>query len=317
MAAYLARRLLYTVVAFFLLTLTVFSAVRLMPGNAVYASLAESGFAPSPEALKVSLHELGLDGSYPTQYLRWLGRAVRGDFGQSFTSHRSVNGMLGQALPVTLELGVFALAVCVVVGLPLGVVAGLKRNTPIDFLSRLVAILGVTVPSFVIALVVLLLGLRWFNWVPPTRFRSLADDPARNLEQFIIPALVLGYALSAGVTRMMRSTVLEVLNEDFVRTARAKGLVGRVVVSRHVLRNALIPVITVIGLQAAAVFGGAVIIESIFNLPGLGNLLLNAVTHRDYPVVQGAVLFIGAAVIAVNLVVDLAYGYIDPRIRFG
>jgi len=315
MTAYLARRLLYTAIAFVLLTLTVFSAVRLLPGNAVYASMAESGFSPSPEQIKETLKELGLQGSFGAQYLHWLGHAARGDLGRSFITRRSVDSMLGQALPVTVELGILAIAVCVLLGLPLGVLAALHRNSPLDFLSRIVAIVGITVPSFVVSMAALLVGLRWFHWVPPTSFRTFGQDPVRNVEQLLIPSLILGYALSASVTRLTRSTVLEVLNEDFVRTARAKGLAGRVVVGRHVMRNALIPVVTVVGLQVAAVFGGSVIVESIFNLPGLGNLLLNAVIHRDYPVVQGAVLFVGTAVIAVNLAVDLAYGYLDPRIR--
>jgi len=312
----MVRRLLYSAVAFLLLTLTVFSAVRLLPGNAVYASMAESGFAPSQDQIRTILRDLGLQGSFVSQYGRWLGHAAEGDLGRSFVSRRPVNDMLAQALPVTLELGLFSIIVCVALALPLGLLAALHRNSIVDYLSRIVAILGVTVPSFVLAMAALLIGLRWFHWVPPTGYRTLTDDPARNLLQFVLPAIILGYGLSAGVTRMLRSTVLEVLGEDFVRTARAKGLVSRVVVMRHVLRNALIPVITVLGLQVAAVLGGAVIIESIFNLPGLGNLLLNAVTHRDFPVVQGAVLFIGLAVILVNLAVDVAYGYLDPRIRF-
>lgn len=317
MQAYVFRRLLYAVLTFFLITFVIFGAVRALPGDSVLAAFDEGGVAPSPEHIAQVRKDLGLDKPFYEQYAVWIGNVFRGDLGRSFITNREVGGLLKQALPVTLELTLLAVAIAMVISIPLGVLGGLTRGTPIDYTSRMVAVLGITIPSFVWGMVALLAGVRWFNWVPPTSYTSLIDNPRNNLGQFMLPAIILGYALAGSQTRMVRSTVLEVLRKDFVRTAYAKGLTGRVVLMRHVMRNAMIPVITLMGLQVATVLGGSIVVEQIFNLPGVGQLLLNGVAKRDYPIVQAGVLVTASAVVIVNLVVDVSYAIIDPRIRRG
>lgn len=317
MSKYVVRRVLYSIPTVVLLSLVVFSAVRVLPGDVVLANLAESGFIPSEEQLEAIRRDLGLNEPFAKQYMVWLGQLVHGDLGDSLASGQSISSMFRQAMSVSIELGILAILVSLAVSVPLGVLAAVYRNTPVDYISRVVAVGGVSVPSFVLGMVVLLVGVRWFGSSPPTRYTPLQNDPVANLKQFIIPALILGYELAASVTRMTRSTVLEVLHEDYVRTAYAKGLMQQVVLVRHVLRNALIPVVTVVGLQVAVLFGGVVIIESVFSLPGVGQMLVKAVTRRDYPVVQATVLIAGLAVIIANLLVDLVYAYLDPRIRYG
>lgn len=316
MGAYLSRRLLYSLPTVLLLTLFVFSAVRILPGDVLMANLAETGFVTENQ-IEAFRKEMGLDEPFAKQYLVWLSQVLRADLGESLATGRSVWDMLGQAYPVTLELGLLSLLVSLVIGLPLGVLAGLKRNSPVDYLGRAIAVAGITVPGFVVAMSVLLVGARYFEWIPPSTYRPLYADPVANLTQFLVPSAILGYELAAIVMRMARSAVLEVMHEDYVRTARAKGLTERRVLLRHVVRNAMNPVVTVVGLQMVTLLGGIVIIESIFGLPGVGLLLVDGVTQRDYPVVQAVVLTMGIGVIAVNLVVDLAYAALDPRIRYG
>jgi peptide/nickel transport system permease protein len=218
-----------------------------------------------------------------------------------------------QAVPVSIELAILALFIGVAMGISLGIVSSVSRGSAVDYLASLISTIGITVPSFVIGLVVLLVGVEKFSWIPPTRYAPLTDDIRSNAAQFTIPALILAFALAAGIARITRSSMLEVLNGDYIRTARAKGLQRLTVLRRHAFRNALIPIITVIGLQLAAVLGGSVVMESLFNLPGLGRLVLNGIRNRDYPVVQGGVLVIVCFVVLVNLLVDLSYGLIDPR----
>jgi peptide/nickel transport system permease protein len=260
---------------------------------------------------------MGLADPLPVQYVRWLGDLLRGDPGTSLRSGQPVAKLLLASLPITVELAVLATLIATLVAIPLGVLSAVKRDTGLDFAARVGGLIGLSLPSFWIATLALLFTSKVFGWVPKTRFISPFDDPVGNLQQMILPALALAIQLMAIEMRMTRTTMLEVLGQDFVRTARAKGLRQQAVVFRHALRNALIPVVTVIGLSVGSLMAGAVLTETIFSWPGVGNTLLQAIFNRDYPLVQGATLYLATAFVLINLGVDILYAYLDPRIKQG
>ena len=242
---------------------------------------------------------------------------LRGDLGVSFWTREPVLDEILRRLPVSIELAVLAMFFGLLIAVPTGIFSAVRQDTWLDYLFRTGAIGGLSVPGFWMATVVIVAASIWWQWVPPMRYTPFARDPVKNLSQLLLPAIILGLALSASVMRMTRSMVLEVLREDYVRTAWAKGLPESLVIFRHVLKNAMIPVVTVMGLQLSALLGGTVIMESIFVIPGMGKFLLDAITWRDYPVIQGINLFLATAVIVLNLMIDVVYGFLDPRIRFG
>ena len=258
---------------------------------------------------------LGLDRSMPEQYLRWAGAVLQGDLGKSLWHSTPVLQEVLHRLPVTFELGLLALLVALGLALPIGVYSAMRQDTYADQIARSFSILLLAVPSFWVGTMVMVFPSIWWGWSPEVNYVKFSEDPLQNLKQMMVPAIVLGMSLSAVTMRLTRTMMLEVLRQDYIRTAWAKGLRERLVVLRHALRNALIPVVTLVGLQAPLVIGGAVIIEQIFVLPGMGLLMLDAVSQRDYPVVTGVFLVVGVAVMLINLLVDLSYGVLDPRVR--
>ena len=314
MRAYIIRRLLSGLIILFLLSIIVFLLLRVVAGDA--ASL-RCGLSCTPEGIKQARHELGLDAPYPTQYLTWLKDLATGHLGIGSLNQKPVLDTMRQRLPVTLELLVITITFTVAVGVPFGIISALYRNSMADHIVRLTAVLGLAVPSFWVATLVIFIPNELWGYSPPFGHAvSFFSDPVANLRQFVPPAAVLALASAAGVMRLTRSSLLEVMRTDYIRTARSKGLRDSLVVSRHALRNAMIPVVTVLGLQIASLLGGAVIIEVIFALPGLGRLEYEALLGRDYQVVQSLTLYIGAAVILMNLLVDISYAWLDPRIRY-
>jgi peptide/nickel transport system permease protein len=313
MRTYILQRLLIAIPSLLIASLIVFVLPRLIPGDAVQLMLEEKAYGKDLAELRA---KLGLDRPIPVQYVNWIGKITRGDFGESLWTRRPVVGELARRLPVTLTLGGMAIAVAILIGIPIGILAAVRQDGVLDFFGRSAAILGLSIPGFVQAIVVILLPAIWWGWTPLVRFVELSKDPAGYLLQFILPAIILGIASAAGIMRLTRGMLLEVLRQDYVRTAWAKGLRERVVVLKHGLKNAIIPVVTVLGLQVAQIAGGAVIIETIFGLPGMGQFLVDAIVQRDYPVIQGINLLIVMIIVTINLLVDLTYAMMDPRIRY-
>jgi peptide/nickel transport system permease protein len=314
MSRSILRRVVLLVPTLLGITFVVFAAVRFLPGDAIDQISSQSG-APNPELRRQLEEKYSLNQNIPTQYLGWMADIVRGDLGTSIGSSRAVTRELRDRLPVTFQLGVMALSVSLLISLPVGVLSAVKQDTPWDYISRTFAIGFLAVPTFWLGLIVITYGFQWFGWTPPLRYHRLWDQPVENLKTMWVPALILGASLAGGVTRLTRSMMLEVLRQDYIRTATAKGLGGRTVVVRHAVRNAIIPVVSVIGLQVPVIVGGTVILERIFSLPGMGNLMLDAISTRDYPIVQAVVLISATTVVLSNFVTDIAYSIIDPRIR--
>lgn len=314
MAQYIMNRLLLAVPSLMFVSLVIFSLVRLIPGDAVMARVGETGYV-SAEVLQQMREELGLDKSFLVQYADWAGKAVRGDFGTSLWTREPVLPTIISRMNVSLEIAILAVSWAVILALPLGIISAVRRNTPIDYCARVFSIIGLSAPDFWLATILLLVLSKYLGWLPEFGWYSPISDPGQNLQSMAFPALIVGYRLSAVSARMTRSAMLEVLREDYIRTARAKGLREFDVVVKHALRNSLIPVITIIGAQLTGLLGGLVIVEQIFSLPGQGRLLLDAVTHRDYPVVQGSVMVMAMIFVVSNLLIDLSYGVLDPRIR--
>ncbi|MGD9892640.1 MAG: ABC transporter permease [Dehalococcoidia bacterium] len=315
MTNYIIRRILGAVVVLFLMSIVVFRLVHWLPGDALLVKLGEAGRIP-PDKLEEARAEMGIDRPLTEQYLDWLAGILRGDFGQSLIWDDSVGQRILDGLPITLELAILASVVALLVAIPVGVLSALKQDTPVDYVARVLAILGLAVPNFWMATMLLLYLTLWFQWTPPLRYTPFWEDPWTNLQTFALPSLVLGFTLGASLTRMTRSTVLEVLRNDYIRTARSKGLRDRIVIGRHVLKNAMIPVITIFGLQFTGLLGGSVIMESLFSLPGIGGITLQAVQQRDYTQIQGNALIFGAIALFINVVVDVSYAWFDPRIRY-
>jgi len=313
MRKYVLRRLLIATSSLFLASLVVFSLPRMIPGDVVQLMLEERAYGKDLEDLRA---KLGLNRPIHIQYLEWAGRIVRGELGESLWTKRPVLEELGRRLPVSLKLGLLALLFSVSIALPIGILAAIRQDSLADYVARSLAIVGLSVPGFWIATMVILLPSLWWNWSPPIQFTEFSVDPWAHVSQFIIPAFILGIASSAAIMRLTRAQLLEVLRQDYVRTAWAKGVRESAVVLKHSLKNSLIPVITVLGIQIAQILGGTVIFETIFGLPGMGRFLFDAINQRDYPVIQGVNLVIVSVVILMNLAVDACYAYLDPRIRY-
>jgi peptide/nickel transport system permease protein len=305
--------LLVAIPSLLIASLIVFSLPRLLPGDVVQLMLEEKAYGKDLDDLRA---KLGLDRPLPVQYAAWLGAVGRGDLGESLWTRQPVSAELARRLPVTVMLGLLALGVAVLIGVPVGVVAAARPDGLLDFVARSAAIFGLSVPAFVKAIVIILLPAIWWGWTPMIRFVEFSQDPVTHVLQFLLPGTILGIASAAAIMRLTRGMLLEVLRQDYVRTAWAKGMGERVIVLKHALKNAIIPVMTVLGLQVAQIAGGAVIIETIFSLPGMGQLLVESIIQRDYPVIQGINLLIVTVIVAINLAVDLAYAVVDPRIRY-
>lgn len=315
MRRYIVRRLLLLIPSFILVTMIVFVLIRLLPGDALIAMI-EQGLTAGRVEREELRREMGIDKPIYVQYKDFMWGVLRGDLGNSLLSDSSVGQIIRKRLPVTLELAVMAIFVSLFIAIPVGVISAIRQDTPLDYLLRSVSIGGLSVPNFWLATLVITFPSIWFGWIPPLRYVSFFADPLTNLKQFIIPAAILGVTLAATVMRITRTMMLEVLRQDYIRTAFAKGLSERTIVYRHALKNALIPVITVLGLQIAFLVGGTVIIESIFALPGMGTLLISSINQRDWPIIQGINLILTGWVLGINLIVDLSYAFLDPRIRY-
>ena len=313
MKTYVIRRLLQLIPVLFGISVLIFAVMKMIPGDVISGIL---GVDATPE-LREQLREIyGLDRPYVVQYLDWIGGVLRGDFGESIRTGEPILPQILTRFKVTAELTILAAIISWIIAIPLGILAAVKRNSMADRFVRVFALLGVSVPNFSLSILLILFLSLVFNYFSPLGYVGFFEDPIRNLQIMILPASILGVSIAGSVMRMTRSSVLEVLRQDFVRTVRAKGASERVAIFRHVLRNALIPIITLVGMQIGSLLGGAVIVEQIFSLPGLGQMTLTGINQRDYPVVQGCVLFIAFVYVLVNLVTDLLYSYIDPRISY-
>ncbi|HVI83679.1 MAG TPA: ABC transporter permease [bacterium] len=313
MLRYLRARILALLLILIIMSVIVFSFLHLTPGDPVEAMLGTE----VDQATKAGLRQaLGLDRPLFVQYAVWIGRAARGDLGSSIRTHERVSAILGEKLPVTLELTVAASLVGLIIALPAGVLAAVRRNSAIDLGAMGIALAGVSIPSFSLGVMLILLFALHWRWLPSIGYVSLLRDPVGALRHLVLPAVTLGLGLAGALTRMVRSGVLEELGQDYVRTAKAKGLSFPSVINRHVLRNALLPALTVLGVQVSVLLGGAVITEQIFAWPGVGQLAVQAVQSRDYPLLQGTILMIAVLATVVQLGVDIGYALMDPRIRF-
>jgi peptide/nickel transport system permease protein len=318
MRKYLGQRLLIAIPTLFGVTLLIFIAMRVLPGDPLSAISGEGGgtYVLSKEQLQAARVSLGLDRPYVVQYLDWLRDILRGDLGKSFWRGEPIRELIFRRAPITGQIALMAIILSWVIGLPVGLVGALWRNSLTDYASRLVVTFFMAIPSFWVGLMVVLSLVLAFTWRPPLTIVYLWDDPIRNLQMTAGPALVLGVALAALMARITRSSVLEVLGEDYVRTARAKGLHERIVVWRHALVNAMLPILTVSGTALGALLGGSVAVERAFSVPGLGLALVFAVAERDWMLIQNLVLLYGTVFVLINLVIDVSYGWFDPRIRY-
>lgn len=316
MFRYLLSRLFWSVPVLLGASVLIFVLLRFLPGDIVDIIVGSEGSA-TPEVRETIRRLFGLDQPIYVQYFVWLGAILRGDLGSSLRTSEPVMGLLLSRLPITIELAVLSVAMAVVLALPLGVVAAVKRGGVIEVVARLIGLIGLSLPSFWMATMLILIASLGFGWLPSLVYVSPLADPLENLKQMLMPALALALGLMAIIVRMARSAMLEVLGQEYVKTARAKGLGERVVLMRHALKNAMIPVVTVVGIEMGTLFGSTVIIEQIFGLPGMGWTFVNGIYQRDYPTVQGAVLMLALTFVIVNLITDLLYAYLDPRIRYG
>ncbi|MDI7742045.1 ABC transporter permease [Lysinibacillus fusiformis] len=313
MAEYIVRRLIFGIFVLFIMTTFIFIIMRAVPGDVVTLQLANSGAtAEQMDALKA---EMGLDKSVLGQLVDWVSNAVKGDLGNSLWSGQEVSKIILERLPVTIQLAIMSIVLAIIIGIPIGVISAVKQNTFIDHFLKVISIGGLSIPNFWLGLIMLTVLSLVLNWIPPLGYQSFAENPFVNIQQMFLPAICLAITLSASIVRMTRSAVLEVLHSEFIRTVRAKGAKEGIVIFKHALRNSLVSVITLIGLQIGYLLGGTVVLESIFALPGLGSLIFESVLVRDYPIVQSTVLVFGAMFLLVNLIVDVMYGWVDPRIR--
>lgn len=309
---YFGKKLAQMLPVAFFVTIIVFALTNLLPGDPTVTILGEQATPEQRAAVRI---EYGLDQPAPIRYVTWLARVVQGDFGRSLRTREDVGQMLAARVPVTLELGFLSILIAVAIGMPAGILAARFRGSFIDVIASFLAMSSVAVPYFWMGVLLIMLFSLKLGWLPASGHVRLFDDPAENLRLMIMPALTIGTAFAALVMRQTRASMLQVLSQDYVRTARAKGLNERLVLTRHALRNALIPIVTVIGLQVGALLGGAVVTETVFALPGLGRMLVDGIFQRDFPVIQGAILFIVIAVFLVNLLTDMLYRAFDPRVK--
>ena len=316
MRSYITKRLFIAAVTLVGMSMVIFVLMRLTPGNIVDIIFESAGYVDQADKKQLE-RELGIDQPIPVQYARWVGELARGYLGKSYRYERPAWDIIRPRLPVTLELAGLALVFSIALGVPFGVISAIRQDRPLDYVLRVVSLAGLSMPSFWLGMIVILLLVRSLGWIPSVLYISPFDDLRANLAQFLIPALAVGYRSSALIMRITRSAMLEVLREDYIRTAWAKGQREMFVVWRHALKNASLPVITLIGIEFAFLIGGLVVTETVFNLPGVARYLVEAIQARDYPVVQNLTMFIAIVVVLANLTVDLLYAWADPRIKYG
>jgi peptide/nickel transport system permease protein len=317
MRTYIIKRILALIPTLILATLIVFFLIRMVPGHVIDLMLSQQDISADKVTRQKIEHELGLDVPVHVQYLRWVsGVVLKGDLGRSLWRQTDVWKDIKTRIPVTAELALMSLIISLLVAIPVGVYAAVRQDTILDYLGRTVSILGIAVPYFWVGTLVIIYPALWWGWSPSVQLIKFSDNPWGNIKMFIIPAAILGLFLSAVTMRMTRAMMLEVLRNDYIRTAWAKGAPEKIVIIRHALKNALIPVVTLVGIQVPTLVGGTIVIEQIFSLPGIGLLLYDAVLQRDYSVISGLMLVIGFIVLIVNLLVDLSYGLIDPKVRY-
>lgn len=315
MQRYIVRRVMLAIPTIILVMFATFVMVRFVPGDLVELILAENPYATEQD--KIDLRErLGLDESIPLQFAKYSGNLLQGDMGYSHWTNRPVTEELRRRLPVTLEFGMLAVLLGLLVAVPVGIISAIRQDTLADYLARSFAILSISVPYFFTATLLVIFPVIWFGWAPPLTYAGWSEGPAGHLYYMFFPAFILGVNLSGSVMRMTRTMVLEVMRQDYIRTAYAKGLRERTVLVRHAMKNALIPVVTIIGLQIGGALSGTLIIETIFNMPGVGRYFISSILARDYPSIQGVVLVLATVVVFVNLIVDLIYAVLDPRISY-
>ena len=314
MQGYILRRLLALLPTLFFASLIVFVSMRLIPGDVIDLMLAQNDIATSQDRARIEA-ALGLDQPMLVQYFDWVGGVFSGDLGRSLWQNTPVVDQLWATMPITFELGLLALLVALTVAIPIGIYSAMRQDSAGDYIARSFSLLMLAIPGFWLGTLVMVFPSVWWRWSPPLEYTPFFIDPIANLSHMIVPAILLGLSMSAVTMRMTRTMMLEVMRQDYIRTARAKGVNESLLIVRHALRNGLIPVVTLIGLQAPLLIGGAVILEQIFVVPGMGLLLLEAVFQRDYPVISGIFLVVGVGVLLINLVVDLSYGFLDPKVR--
>lgn len=317
MRQYAIKRIALIVPTVLLVTIIVFTVMRLLPGDPALVILSEGDASFTQEELEDLRRQLGTDRPIVVQYVDWIGGLVQGDLGTSiWRSGQPVTKLVGDRVFRTLELAVLAILIAVVFAVPLGIISAIKPDSVIDYFSRVIALVGISIPTFFAGLLVVLVLSRGFGWLPPLGYEDLWDNPWKNLQQMFLPALALGFYDMAFIARVTRSSMMEIIREDYMRTARAKGLGERIVLVRHGLKNAVLPILTISGWQFGRLFGGTVIIESIFKVPGIGTLLIETVFQRDFPTIQAIIIVIAVSIVIINLLVDLLYGLLDPRIRY-
>jgi len=317
MFRYAARRIALMIPTLLGVALLTFFMLRVIPGDVVEVKLRADGGYVTEEILQRERARLGLDKPLPAQFVDWMKGLVTFDLGNSMWTGRPVAEEIGARIGLTLQVSIMAAIISVLIAIPLGTISALFRDTWIDYAVRIFTIAGLAVPSFWLGMLVILLLLNVFHWSPPVTYTSFFEDPVQNLAQLIWPALAVGYRYAAVVARMVRSSIVEVMREDYIRTARAKGVFERLVVSRHAMRNALLPAITVIGLEFAFLIGGLVVTEQVFNLNGIGRLFVDAVSRNDFILIQALVMLLALVFVFMNLVIDMLYGVLDPRVRYG
>ncbi len=316
MKTYIAQRLGIGVLTLFGMSIVIFVLLRLAPGDIVDMLFSAGGYVNPAERQAIE-RELGLDRPVWAQYAEWLRNILTGNLGKSYRYDQPAWEIIRPLVPVTVELAAISLIVAVLLGVPAGVISAVRQDTTLDYVLRVFSLAGLSMPSFWLGMVIILGLVAWLGWVPPLNYVPPAENLRLHIIQFALPALAVGYRSSALIMRITRSSMLEVMREDYIRTARAKGQSSRIVIWRHALKNAVLPVITVIGIEFAFLIGGLVVTERVFNLPGVANFLVEAILWRDYPIVQNLVLFIAIVVILSNLLVDMLYGVLDPRVRYG
>ena len=316
MRQYAIKRIGLFIPTVLLVTVIVFVVMRLIPGDPALAILSADDAAYTEQELEELRVQLGTNRPIVVQYFDWMSGLLRGDFGTSFWWNGPVMDRLGERIPVTIELAILGIALAVVCAVPLGVISAIKPDSPIDYVSRVFTLVGISIPTFFSGILLTLLLVRAFGWLPPLGYENIWDAPWNNLKQMMLPALALGFYDMAFIARVTRSSMMEILREDYMRTARSKGLRERIVLSRHGLKNAVLPILTISGWQFGRLFGGTVIIERIFLIPGIGQLLIDAVFQRDFPTIQAIIVIVAVSIVVINLLVDLLYGWLDPRIRY-
>ena len=314
MQAFIVRRILALLPTILFTSVIVFASIRLIPGDVIDLMLAQNDISSDNDRAAIEA-SLGLDQPIYSQYFIWVSELLQGDLGNSLWQNTPVTELLVLTIPITFELGFLALIVALSVAIPIGIYSAMRQDTAGDYIARSFSLLMLAIPSFWLGTLVMVFPSVWWRWSPPLQYTPFLDDPFANLAHMLVPAILLRLSKSAVTMRMTRTMMLEVLRQDYIRTARAKGLSENIVVFRHALRNCLIPVVTLIGLQAPLLIGGAVILEQIFVVPGMGLLLLEAVFQRDYPIVTGVFLIVGLVILLINLLVDLTYGFLDPKVR--